>query len=312
MSDKNSLNMLVSLIIPVYNRRDELEACLASVMKQTYGNFEAIIIDDCSTMMIEDIVQKFNDPRLKYVKNPKNGGPYNARTVGWKMAKGDYIVCLDSDWEAFPWLLERVVSYFGETPMADAVTGMFLRSEDSRVFVRIKDGKRLVTPEEVASLPAVSDCIAGVRRCVIDEWLKKSHEYFALEGHSWLTFSLNHSQLYVDEPWAMYHIDSPNRVTLALAGRNTRQINDCLLFLKDHDEILRTVPRQDIDRMLKVIVAIFIKNKEWQGLKKCFYYMKLRNMNVNREVSNILSSAVISKLRRLAGMSRRTLEVSWI
>jgi len=311
MNNQND-NMMVSLIIPVYNRRDELDACLASVIKQTYQNFEAIIIDDCSTMMIEDIVQKFNDPRLKYVKNPKNGGPYNARTVGWKMAKGDYIVCLDSDWEAFPWLLQRVVSYFGETPQADAVTGMFLRSEDSRVFVRVKDGKRLVTPEDVASLPAVSDCIAGVRRCVIDEWLKKSHEYFALEAHSWLTFSLNHSQLYVDEPWALYHIDSPNRVTKSLAGKNVRQINDCLLFLKDHDELLRTSVRRDIDKILIWIVTVMLKNTYGEGLNKCFYYMRIRKMNIYKVVTGLLISTIVNKGSRFLGLSRRTCEAVWL
>jgi|GEM_PF-4967443 glycosyltransferase involved in cell wall biosynthesis len=44
---------LVSLIIPVYNRRDELEVYLTSVEKQTYQNYEAIVIDDCSTMIIK-------------------------------------------------------------------------------------------------------------------------------------------------------------------------------------------------------------------------------------------------------------------
>lgn len=305
-------NKLVSLIIPVYNRRDELDACLSSVMRQTYENFEAIIIDDCSTMMIEDIVQKFNDPRLKYVKNPKNGGPYNARTVGWKMAKGDYIVCLDSDWEAFPWLLERVVKNFEETPQADAVTGMFLRSEDSQVFVRVKNGRRLVTPDDVASLPAISDCIAGVRRCVIEEWLNKSHDYFALEAHSWLTFSLTHSQLYVDEPWALYHIDSPNRVTRVLAGKNTRQINDCLLFLRDHDDLLRKSARSDIDEILIWMVTVMLKNTYWEGLSKCFHYMRIREMNVTRVVIQILISAIASKLRRLTGKLRQRVDVVWI
>lgn len=307
-----SRNELVSFIVPVYNRRAELEACLSSVIKQTYQNFEAIIIDDCSTMMIEDIVLKFNDPRLIYIRNEKNGGPYNARTVGWKKAKGDYIVCLDSDWEAFPWLLERVVEYFDNTPDADAVTGMFLRSEDSRVFVRVKGGKRLVTPADIESLPSISDCIAGIRRCVIDEWLKKSNEYFAFESHSWLTFSLKHSQLYVDEPWAIYHIDSPNRVTLSLSGKNPREIKDCFLFLKEHDELLRNNLRKDIDNVLLFIVKIFIKNKEWRGLKKCFDYMKIRKISITWEIYQILYSAVTSKIGRKIGLTRRPVEIIWI
>jgi len=305
-------NNLVSLIIPVYNRQAELHACLSSVIRQTYENYEAIVIDDCSTIEIRDIVDKMGDPRFKYVRNEKNGGPYNARTIGWKMAKGDYMVGLDSDWEAYPWFVERIVHYFQETPRADAVTGMFLRSEDSRAFVRVRNGKRLVTPADVPSLPAISDCIGGVRRCVTDEWLKKSHEYFALEAHSWLTFSLKHSQLYVDEPWALYHLDSLNRVTPKLSGKNTRQINDCLLFLEDHDELLRTVAHRDIDNMLTKIVAVMLKNAYWEGLRKCFYYMRIRNMNAAKIVSGLLVSAMVNKGTRYLGLSRRTCETIWI
>jgi hypothetical protein len=308
----HSDDMLVSLIIPVYNRREELHACLSSVVRQSYRNFEAIVVDDCSTMMIEDIVEQFGDPRLKYLRNPKNGGPYNARTVGWQAARGDYIICLDSDWEAFPWLLERVVRYFGETPEADAVTGMFLRSEDSRVFVRVKNGTRLVTPDQVASLPPVSDCIAGVRRCVIDEWLAKSHDYFALEAHSWLTFSHHRSQLYVDEPWALYHVDAPNRVTQALSGKNTRQIDDCLLFLKDHDQLLRTSTRGDLDKILIWMLSVMLKNTHREGLLACAGYLRIRKRNVAMLVAGLMLSKVFRKVAACLGFRRRSCETVWI
>ncbi len=304
---------LITVITPVYNRRDELEKCLKSLASQTYDNFESIVIDDCSTIEIRDIVEGMNDPRFKYVRNGKNGGPYNARSVGWGMAQGDYIVHVDSDWEAFPWLLERVAHYFEITPEADAVTGMFLRDHDSTMFVRVRDGKKLVTPENVTLLPSIPDCVGGVRRNVVDEWLQKSHNYFALEGHSWLTFSLKHSQLYIDEPWAFYHMDSANRVSPLLARKSPRQMNDCLLFLDDYDEVLRTVDRKDIDRMLVTIARIFLAGRHWAGLRKCIFYMKIRKMNSRKVLSGIITSGLLSKLRRLFPDRKQSVsEVVWI
>ena len=304
---------LISVITPVYDRRDELEKCLRSLASQTYDNFESIVIDDCSTMRIQDIIEQMQDPRFKYVRNERNGGPYNARTVGWKAAQGDYVVNLDSDWEAFPWLLERVAHYFKETPEADAVTGMFLRDQDSTVFVRVRDGKKLVTPGNVALLPSIPDCIGGVRRSVVDEWLQKSHDYFALEAHSWLTFSLKHSQLYVDEPWALYHTDSVNRVTPLLSGKSVRRTDDCLLFLDDYDEVLRAVRRPDIDRMLMTITRSFLADRHWAGLKKCLFYMKLRKMNAAKALFVMLLFGSVSKLRRaFLGRRQRPGEVVWI
>ncbi|MGD0661897.1 MAG: glycosyltransferase family 2 protein [Syntrophorhabdales bacterium] len=303
---------LISVITPVYNRRRELEKCLKSLVGQTYGNFEAIIIDDCSTIEIRDIVDGMNDARFRYIRNEKNGGPYNARTLGWETCRGDYIVNLDSDWEALPWMLQRIVHYFKETPEADAVTGVFLRSEDSRVVVRVRDGKRLVTPRDVATLPPVSDCIAGLRRRAIDAWLERSREYFALEAHAWLTFSLKYSQLYVDEPWALYHTDSSNRVTPLLVGKNPRQISDCLLFLRDYDEVLRTVPRKDIDDFLIRITKIFLRNRHWEGFRECLSYMRARKMDVQKVFVGLIISGVFFVLKPLLTKSRKTEEIVWI
>jgi glycosyltransferase involved in cell wall biosynthesis len=303
---------LISVITPVYNRREELKKCLKSMSVQFYAKFEVIVIDDCSTIGIRDIVDSMNDARFRYIRNEKNGGPYNARTLGWETCKGEYVVNLDSDWEAFPWMLESIVYYFQKTPEADAVTGMFLRSEDSRVFVRVRDGKRLITPGDVETLPAVSDCISGVRRRVVEAWLERSREYFALEEHAWLTFSLKYSQLYVDEPWARYHTDSSNRVTPLLAGKNLRQINDCLLFLSDYDEVLRLVSRKDVDEMLIRITKLFLRDRHWQGFKKCLTYMRIRKMDVQKVLLKMVGSGIRFKLRRILGKRRKAEEVVWI
>ena len=92
----------VSIIIPVYNTGNKLCRCLDSVLAQTYLNYECIVVDDGSTDNSSVIIDEYvsNDVRFKAV-HKENGGVSSARNCGLKMAKGEWIVFVDSD----DWLL---------------------------------------------------------------------------------------------------------------------------------------------------------------------------------------------------------------
>ena len=89
---------LVSVIIPVYNAQEYLEACLSCVTDQKYRRIEIIIIDDGSTDKSADIIRTFEeqDPRIKYIKT-ENGGPSKARNIGIDRASGSFITFVDAD-----------------------------------------------------------------------------------------------------------------------------------------------------------------------------------------------------------------------
>ena len=91
--------MLFSVIVPVYNRRDEIEELMASLARQTSKNFEAIIVEDGSTDPCGDIVERWaNTGQVKahyYYK--ENEGRSIARNHGIERACGDYFVFFDSD-----------------------------------------------------------------------------------------------------------------------------------------------------------------------------------------------------------------------
>jgi len=89
--------MLFSLIIPIFNRPDEIDELLESLSKQTYSaNYEIVIIEDGSTITCEHIIQKHVTLNVNYYFKP-NSGPGDSRNYGMKMAKGDYFIILDSD-----------------------------------------------------------------------------------------------------------------------------------------------------------------------------------------------------------------------
>lgn len=90
--------MFFSIIIPVYNVESYLEACLKSVINQSFSDWEAICVDDGSTDDSFSIMEKYVhiDERIKVIRQA-NGGLSSARNTGMAAAKGDYILFLDSD-----------------------------------------------------------------------------------------------------------------------------------------------------------------------------------------------------------------------
>ena len=87
----------VSVILPVYNREKSLEYAMRSVLDQSYKDLELIVVDDASTIDLQPIVESFDDPRVKYIRQEENGGASVARNTGLAAAEGKYIAFQDSD-----------------------------------------------------------------------------------------------------------------------------------------------------------------------------------------------------------------------
>jgi glycosyltransferase involved in cell wall biosynthesis len=103
--------MKFSIITPTYNRANLIERAIKSVLKQSYQNFEMIIVDDGSTDNTDEIVSKYlHDKRIRYVKATQNGGVNKARNIGLRNIDkdSDWITFLDSDDEFYPDALENI------------------------------------------------------------------------------------------------------------------------------------------------------------------------------------------------------------
>ncbi|MEG1547073.1 MAG: glycosyltransferase family A protein, partial [Bacteroides sp.] len=89
--------MFYSVIVPVYNRPDEVDELLDSLTKQTYRNFEVIIVEDGSSIPCKEITDNYvGRLDIKYFAKP-NSGPGQTRNYGAERSKGDYFIILDSD-----------------------------------------------------------------------------------------------------------------------------------------------------------------------------------------------------------------------
>ena len=107
-------NPKVTVVIPCYNYGRFLQRAVDSVLKQTYQDFEIIIVDDYSTDNTQEISTSFTDARIKYIRQSQNVGQSANRNTAFKLAKGEIVALLDAD----DWLnnqyLENVVPAFND------------------------------------------------------------------------------------------------------------------------------------------------------------------------------------------------------
>jgi len=111
------MNPVVSVVIPTFNYGRYVKDCLDSLVTQRFPEFEAIVVDDCSTDGTFDMLSgNLPDERFHLHRQERNQGASVARNTGVEMARGEYIVFLDADDLLLPGHLETVVCLGRELP----------------------------------------------------------------------------------------------------------------------------------------------------------------------------------------------------
>jgi len=98
---RNNNKLLISIVVPTYNRADLIGKTLHTLLEQSYSDIEIIVVDDGSKDNTEEVVKAFTDPRIRYLKkqNEERGA---ARNYGVRHSNGMYLNFFDSDDIAFP------------------------------------------------------------------------------------------------------------------------------------------------------------------------------------------------------------------
>ena len=120
--------MKVSVLIPVYNRRQYIADAIQSVLAQDYDDLEIIVVDDGSTDNLEEVLAPFSS-LIRYIKT-ENQGVAAARNVGMQTARGEYIAYLDSDDLYYPFKVRLQVQLLDEKPDIGMVYSEFSAFSD--------------------------------------------------------------------------------------------------------------------------------------------------------------------------------------
>jgi glycosyltransferase involved in cell wall biosynthesis len=141
----------VSVVIPVHNREPYIGAAIASVLAQTFGDFELLVIDDGSTDGTRDVVRSFRDQRIRLLCQASNRGIAKTRNAGVDAARGDYLAFLDSDDVALPDRLAAQVDFLDHHPDHAAV-GAWIDWMDDRGRPTGRVKRRPPRPDDVSAL----------------------------------------------------------------------------------------------------------------------------------------------------------------
>ncbi len=171
---------MISIIVPTYNRAKEIPKSIESILSQTYKDFELIIIDDGSTDNTQEVVETYQDKRIRYIKNTTSQhGVSVARNIGIRESAGEYITFNDSDDIFYPEKLERQLAFL-ESEKAD-VTFCAVR-KNHEIIPNNKFGQKDCTLERILEASfTTTQALFGrtecFKECMFDEKISRNVDW---------------------------------------------------------------------------------------------------------------------------------------
>jgi len=139
--------MLISIVLPTFNRAHVLDRAIDSVIKQTYTQWELVIIDNYSNDQTDDLIKSYQNPKIRIIKINNSGIIAKSRNLGIKKSRGEVIAFLDSDdWWAekkLEYSLKYLFEYNADIVYHDLYE---VKSEIFSLFHKKRKTKRLLTP----------------------------------------------------------------------------------------------------------------------------------------------------------------------
>lgn len=244
------MSVRVSVIVPLYNKSAWIERCLDSIARQSYRDFEVIVVDDGSTDDSAAKVENRADPRVRLIRQA-NAGPGAARNRGVSEARGELMAMLDADdaWDA-EYLAEsvRILDGYGERVacLTWAMMEFPARLSTLRRWkkIGIPEGIYRVTPE--TPLPVLLGMVSNmlpsstvIRKTVFssqDGFYAKTRCLFAEDAWLWLKVLLRHDVAFDGRALVERYCDASE---LAMNVKGARPVEP---FLLDGGEINESCP----------------------------------------------------------------------
>lgn len=253
----------VSVVVPLFNKSRYIARTLASVLGQSFTDFELIVIDDGSTDNGPEIVTRIHDARLRLIRQ-NNAGPGATRNVGIENSTGTFLAFLDADDEWMPTYLDQGVSALRDTdPSVAAHTCAYFdepKGFDSSAMWRdrgLSAGIYELTPDTPAMslvhrVAFMSPCTTIVKAATAREFggfYARDKCRYAEDAHLWLRVLLHRRVSISLEPHVRIH---RNASDLSATTRVVRQLEP---FLADPDPIRQECPpalQPLLDRFLAI------------------------------------------------------------
>lgn len=202
---------LISIIMAAYNSGKTISQSIESVLAQTYTDFELIVINDCSTDNTVEIVNSFDDERIRLISNEKNLGVSRTRHNGVEAARGEWIAILDSDDMWKPDKLMKQVELQAQTNAELLYTGSAFIREDGTDIDWVLHVPAKLDYKTLLKQNLLSNSSSLVKKSLFLEnevASDEAHEDFAC----WLKILSSGKVAYgVDEPLLIYRLSKSSK-----------------------------------------------------------------------------------------------------
>ena len=244
---------MVSIVMATFNRASTLPRAVESVLRQTYSDWELIIIDDGSTDGTPDLLASMTDPRIRMYRHSPNRGVAAAKNAGFDRIEGEWFQTLDSDDEMVPNALASLVEC-AERTGATAITCNCVDSVTGELtgIGPVADG--WLTADERAQYRGehwglTRTDLLGDKR--LDERLP------GFEDTLWLKINAHAARYYLHRALRVYHKEGSDRITVTQPRADIRRKVQVLTVIGEDTDYLRELRSHDAAGYRRMIMRIW-------------------------------------------------------
>jgi glycosyltransferase involved in cell wall biosynthesis len=262
----NNNHIPVSVLMPVYNAGKTVAETITSVLNQTFKNFEFIIIDDGSTDNTEEVITRFNDERIKLIKNPTNLGIARTLNNGAMLCDGKYICRIDAD-DIFHRKKIEIQYKFMEKNTDCVVSGTHFRKiknskllkGSSKHYFHVEDKK--IRVEMLRNSPLCHPSVMFRSSLFSETGLRYNQEAIHCEDYGlWLQAS-KHGKLHIiNRPLVYYRLHS-DQISTKHASEQ------CLKANEIREELIRELLPEISTNELKIHLALMTDLNSREGIR---------------------------------------------
>lgn len=185
----------ISVVMSVYNGERYLVEAIDSILNQTYSDFEFIIINDCSTDKTAEILQSYNDARIKIINNDENLRLPASLNKGLRLAKGKYIARMDADDIALPDRFEKQISYLEKNQEVAVIGGSLIvfNEQEGEIYTQKADCNELLDKYYLIPSPILHPTAMLRKSMTVDEGYFYNEKYTSAQDYDlWLRIAKKH------------------------------------------------------------------------------------------------------------------------
>jgi len=260
----------VSVVIPTRNRADMLYRAIRSVLEQSYGDFEVIVVSDASEDNTEEVVMSFDDSRIHYIRHEEAKGASAARNTAMRVAKGEYIAFLDDDDEWMPNKLEVQVPVIENSDAEVGLVYGWMEYFEGEKSVGVRSPKlrgdvfvEMLDKQAIGGCPTIIIKREAVDRIgYFDESLPRGND-----GDYWRRICQYYHVDYIAQVLARVHIGHNDRISAKTRKGIKNSINSKQTRLRRFADAFKKHPEVHCRFLLQIAILYLKLFKPLQSLK---------------------------------------------